>query len=190
MTGGLAPVLGRVAGLVALLWLAFAVMRKGLQPAPGGFLWFMHGVNLVFHEAGHVLFIPFGEFMQVAGGSLLQVIVPAVCAGTFFATRQPGAAAVGLFWTGESIADVAVYAADGRSRALPLLAEGMIHDWNYLLGRVHSLDHAERVGQALFMAGVLTMVAALVLLTLELLRAWHDFRFPRSVDTGECPPVE
>ena len=31
---------------------------------------------LVFHEAGHVLFSFFGQFMAVAGGTLLQVIVP------------------------------------------------------------------------------------------------------------------
>lgn len=26
---------------------------------------FMHGPNLIFHEAGHVIFMPFGEFMTI-----------------------------------------------------------------------------------------------------------------------------
>ena len=36
------------------------------------------GVNLVIHEAGHLIFSPFGEFMTIAGGSLFQVIMPAL----------------------------------------------------------------------------------------------------------------
>lgn len=26
---------------------------------------FIHGPNLIFHEAGHVLFMPFGEFLTI-----------------------------------------------------------------------------------------------------------------------------
>ena len=29
---------------------------------------FLHNVNLVFHEAGHVIFSPFGRFIGVLGG--------------------------------------------------------------------------------------------------------------------------
>ena len=28
---------------------------------------FMHGPNLIFHEAGHVIFMPFGEFITILG---------------------------------------------------------------------------------------------------------------------------
>jgi hypothetical protein len=57
------------------------------------------------------------------------VIVPAVCAGYFLLHRQTASFAVALFWTGESIADVAVYMADAQRRALPLLGgEGVVHD--------------------------------------------------------------
>src|SRR5258705_269533 len=41
---------------------------------------FLHLVNLPFHEAGHYIFLPLGEFMTILGGSLMQVIVPIVCA--------------------------------------------------------------------------------------------------------------
>ncbi len=47
------------------------------------------GVNLVIHEAGHIIFMPFGEFMMIAGGSLFQVIMPAAFAGYFFYHKQP-----------------------------------------------------------------------------------------------------
>ncbi len=40
---------------------------------------FLHGVNLVFHEAGHILFLPVGAFLTALGGSLMQLLVPIVC---------------------------------------------------------------------------------------------------------------
>ena len=39
---------------------------------------FIHGPLLVFHEAGHVLFRPFGEWLTVLGGTLGQLIMPAI----------------------------------------------------------------------------------------------------------------
>ena len=42
---------------------------------------FLHLINLLFHEAGHIIFSPFGQFMTMLGGSLMQVLVPIVCAG-------------------------------------------------------------------------------------------------------------
>ena len=57
---------------------------------------FLHLPNLVFHEAGHILFLPLGRFMTVLGGSLTQVLVPLVCAGAFlWQTRDAFGAAVG-----------------------------------------------------------------------------------------------
>ena len=165
-------VAGRAVGLLLLLWVAFRVLGQGVTLAPGGPVTFLHGVNLVFHEAGHVIFGFFGRFVAVLGGSLNQVLIPAVCVIAFLHTRQRASAAVALFWTGQSLADVAVYAADGRAMALPLLAEGLIHDWNYLLGHTGLLGHAEAVGRLMFGAGALLMLGALAFLALDLLRAW------------------
>ncbi len=130
-------------------------------------------MNLVFHEAGHLIFGFFGQFIAVLGGSLNQVLIPAICVGAFLRTRQYASAAVALFWTGQSLADVAVYAADGRAMALPLLAEGLIHDWNYLLGTTGLLQRAELIGRLMFGGGALLMLGALAFLALDLLRAWR-----------------
>jgi hypothetical protein len=64
-------------------------------------------VNLLIHEAGHVIFMPFGEFISIAGGSLFQLIVPAVFAAYFFRRGQFFSAALVLFWLGESMLNVA-----------------------------------------------------------------------------------
>src|SRR5438094_8705293 len=106
--------MGRLIGLAVLPGLTSLVLANGLTLPSGIILNFLHLINLVFHEAGHVIFGLFGRFVAVLGGSVNQVLVPAVCTGVFLARRQYGSAAVTLFWTGESLADVAVYVADGR----------------------------------------------------------------------------
>ena len=169
----MAATAGRAVGLLLLIWIAFRVLGQGLTLASGGVVAFLHGVNLVFHEAGHLIFGFFGQFVGVLGGSLNQVLIPAICVVAFLRTHQGASAAVAVFWTGQSLADVAVYAADGRAMALPLLAEGLIHDWNYILGHTGLLQHAEAIGRLMFGAGALLMLGALAFLALDLLRLWQ-----------------
>jgi hypothetical protein len=174
-----AAIAGRGLGLLILVVLTWAVLAQGLALQDGAVLAFIHGIDLVFHEAGHVIFGFFGEFLAVLGGSLTQVLMPVIATVAFLRTRQWASGAVTLFWTGQSLTDVAIYAADGRARALPLLAEGLIHDWHYLLGRLGLLPSAEIIGRAIFALGALTMVASLLLLGLDTLRCWNA---PRGMD--------
>ena len=127
---------------------------------------FMHNVNLVFHEAGHVLFRPFGDFMTVAGGSLCQLLVPLVVAAALLVkNRDPFGASLGVWWLGQSFKDLAPYIYDASRLVLPLLggvtgadAPGY-HDWNNILRRFDLLwaDHvvakwSNRAGTALMLA--------------------------------------
>jgi hypothetical protein len=165
------PALLRLAGLAVLLGLGVGIVARGLTPAGGGVLALVHLVDLVFHEAGHVIFGLLGRFPGVLGGSLNQVLIPAVCTGYFLRQRRPAAAAVTLFWTGESLTDVAIYAADGRDMALPLIAEGLVHDWNWMLSELSLREHAPAIGRAIFAAGVTVLAAAVALLAADLGRA-------------------
>ncbi len=158
--------------------LSWQVLARGVSSLQSGVvLGILDGANLIFHEAGHVLFAVFGEFLYVLGGSLVQVAIPAVCAVYFFLRRQPSASAVALFWTGESLTGVAIYIADAKRMELPLLGGdtgGSGHDWNYLLGRLNLINHAEGLGWFVFGLGVVTILAALSLLTADLVRAWKQ----------------
>ena len=71
-----AAVAGRGLGLVVLSVLTWKVLAQGLSYQPGGVLGFIHGIDLIFHEAGHVIFGFFGQFLAVLGGSLMQVLIP------------------------------------------------------------------------------------------------------------------
>lgn len=107
-------------------------------------------VNLAIHEAGHLVFGPFGDQLQFAGGSLFQVLVPLVFAGHFAARRQRFAASVVLGWAGASLLNVARYVADARAQELPLLGgENAIHDWWYLLTEWGMLAREQEIAQGM-----------------------------------------
>ena len=108
---------------------------------------FMHLPNLVFHEAGHVLFRPFGWFMTILGGSLAQLLMPAMLIGLFvFKYHNPFAAAVCTWWLGQSSMDLAPYIDDAMDQKMVLLggrtgadAPGN-HDWANILGEYNVLE--------------------------------------------------
>ena len=172
--------IARAVGLVIMLGLALMILARGLAPSEGGPLAFIHLIDLVFHEAGHVIFGVFGRFLGMLGGSLNQVLIPALCTGYFLWHGRPAAAAATLFWTGESLADVAIYVADGRDMALPLLAEGLTHDWNWILSELSLRNQAPGLGRAVFAMALLVLAAATALLGIDLWRVLSSTRSPRD----------
>ena len=136
-----------------------------LDPMHGSFL---DLVDLPIHEFGHLLFRLLGEFMMVAGGSLFQVILPGVFVGYFIWQRSYYSAAMVLFWVGQSILNVWVYAADAIVMQLVLTsgftgAEGSFHDWNYMLTATGLLTSTKTVAGIIRFAGTLVIIAAGVL---------------------------
>jgi len=138
------------------------------------FLWIAHDpmlgsfldlVDLPIHETGHLIFRLFGEFMGIAGGSLFQVILPAVFVGYFIWREQYYSAAIVLFWVGQSILNVWVYAADAVVMQLVLTSgftgsEGSFHDWNYLLTRTGLIGSTKMVASIIRAAGTLVIIAS------------------------------
>jgi hypothetical protein len=119
---------------------------------------FLDRVDLVFHEAGHLIFGVFGEFIGILGGSLLQVLIPAMVTGYFILSNQRWSGMVTLFWVSQSLFNVSVYVKDARAQALPLLGgEDVIHDWNWLLDRLHLLRWDQTLGNLVFFLGVLAL---------------------------------
>lgn len=128
---------------------------------------FLHLINLPFHEAGHLLFMPFGRFMTILGGSLGQILMPLVCLATFvFKTRDPFGGSVALWWTAENFMDVAPYINDARAMDLMLLGgvtgkEVDAHDWNNLLATLGWLQQDHRLAQLSYGIGTALMLVAL-----------------------------
>ena len=171
-----AAVVGRALLLLGLVVYGWRLARLPIGPAIGDS--FLHLVNLPFHEAGHLVFAPLGRFMSVLGGSLMQLLIPAVCAGTLLLqTRDPFGAACCLWWFGENLLDLAPYVADARALQLVLLggrtgAEVEGHDWEFLLESMGWLHLDRTLGLTGHRIGVLVMVAAIVWAGLVLLAQW------------------
>lgn len=129
---------------------------------------FMHNILLPIHEAGHVLFRPFGEFLMVLGGSLFQLVLPLGIGIAFIVKyRDNFGASIGLWWASVSLVDLSPYIYDALHPQLTLVgggngAEDGPHDWIYLLIRLGQIDNAQRWGSSAHVCGGLLMLAALV----------------------------
>ena len=60
----------------------------------------------MFHEAGHTLFSLFPYWLEIAGGSILQVAVPFFVSVAAFVKRQAYVGSLVLLWVGQSLANV------------------------------------------------------------------------------------
>jgi len=138
------------------LWIVFVVwgldfIAMDWRSNEIGRSWF-HNVNLVFHEAGHVLFTPFGRYVSILGGSLFQILVPLLLMFAFLIKNKDGfAASICLWWVGQSMMDLAPYIGDARALRLPLLGGGTgadapgYHDWENLLRPLGLLQQDTRI---------------------------------------------
>jgi len=124
---------------------------------------FLDYVNLPFHEAGHVFLRPFGETMHFLGGTLFQLLVPALLVW-YFLVRVPNrfAAALCFWWVGENLINISIYMADARELNLPLVGGGH-HDWNHLFYAFGVLDQpsVELISGTTFVLGCVVMLVGL-----------------------------
>ena len=136
---------------------------------------FMHAIVLPIHEAGHIFFIPFGEFMTIAGGSLLQLLMPLIAGGVLLIqNRDPFGAALGLWWCGASMIDLAPYIYDAAEPQLIMLGghtgEDGPHDWIYLLDRFGKVARSQDYGSVAHKIGIVIMIVGLAWAAVVLLR--------------------
>jgi hypothetical protein len=134
------------------------------QAARGnGFLLLMDGAFVPVHEGGHLLFRFFGEFLNIAGGTLLQLGVPIALGIYFLFHRQAQGVAFCMFFFFEQFLPIATYMADARAQDLPLLTIGdgdyVIHDWNYLFGKLGMLQHDVQIAGTFRFLGWIGMLS-------------------------------
>ena len=149
-----------------------------MRPGEGRLL---DSVDLAIHETGHLVFAPFGELVGALGGTLFQLIVPAVFVGYFVRRGDRHAATVPLWWVAQNCWNISVYVRDARAEELPLVGGGE-HDWAYLLGRMGWLAHDQGIGKAVHAAGSLIYLLAIVL---GLLAAMRGLTHVEQVDATQ-----
>lgn len=131
----------RRALVVALLLYGIICLRN---PDEYGLL---DAIDLPIHETGHLVFAPFGEFLQFLGGTIFQLVAPSAFVIYFWRRQDRYAASVVLFWVAQNFWNIARYIGDARAQVLPLVGGGE-HDWAYLLGALGWLRYDQALSGA------------------------------------------
>ena len=162
-----------VSRLAFILWMSFYGLLLIYLAAHYSELTWLDNVHLPIHEGGHLLFGWFGTTLGVWGGTILQLLVPALLVATFaFRADLLGTTfcAVGFF---HSLSGVATYMIDALRRELPLVTVGAPadeaeHDWVHIFGDLGVLRHAIQIGSATRLVAWVGFLATL---------AWFSWRY-------------
>jgi hypothetical protein len=177
-----------VVGARSLVWVGLFLLSWGYILSPiertqvsPTFIHFMIArANLVFHEAGHIIFGFFGELITALAGTATQVLVPLTCVVAFLRQYDAFGATVATWWAGQSLIDSAPYINDARAQQLVLLggvtgrdAPGY-HDWNNALSRLGLLAYDHTFAKAAHLFGSFLIVLALVWGGYQLVRQYQN----------------
>jgi len=141
-----------ISSFLFLPLIVFYIINKGQFTFPDY-------VNLLIHEGGHGIFRVFGDFIYTAGGTIMQILIPLLFLIYYIFQRSKLGFQFSLFWIGESLMNIAPYAADARARVLPLLGGNKTyHDWTWMLSRLNMLDDDIFIGDCFYYAGVVCFI--------------------------------
>lgn len=121
----------------------------------------INNVNLIFHEAGHIFFIFFGDFLHTAGGTLFEFGIPLFLAFYFLIRKDLFATAFCFWWLSTAFYSISTYAGDARLQKLPLLGGDKVgHDWFNMLSSLRILQQTEEVASLFFTLSVVSLSTA------------------------------
>jgi len=140
-------------------------LRQGADP--------LYYIDILVHEAGHLLAMPIyaltnydltslNALFYIFAGSLLQWLAPLTFVVYFIIKRKPFSAFTVLFWFGQSLYDSVPYIGDSLYLNMPLLSEGAIHDWNFLLTQLGWLPHTLSIAKGVLYTAITFLTVSLV----------------------------
>ncbi len=161
-------------------WTVFYALLLFYLALNWGQLTLLDNVHLPIHEGGHLLFGWMGETLGLWGGTLLQLLVPALLAVSFAVRRDLPGTAFCAFALFHSLTGVATYMADALRLELPLVTVGAIadeaqHDWVRIFSSLGVLPHAIQIGNVTRLIAWAGMVGSVAWF------AWRGYRGGASV---------
>ena len=152
---------------IRVWWLSFVLTPIAVYfMVTRGTYTFADNAELFVHEMGHLVFAPMGAPLRMAGGTLLQIIVPLGLAVYAYSYDYRVATQLFVFWLGHSLINVSVYAADARAMSLPLVSlagggDNVMHDWHWMLDGMGILEWDAGIGVAFWIAGGVSFIIAI-----------------------------
>lgn len=175
-----------------LLFLAYVLVQHLRELEYQNF--FLAGIVLGTHEAGHALFsFTRSAFLTIAGGTILQWLAPLIAAGAMWRTqRDYFGVAFCLGWFGASAFSSATYVSDARGQLNLILvspwrgagtsSEVGGGDWHHLLSDLGLLTADTKLALLFKVIGVLSFAGALGL------GGWLCWTMQRLRDEPPPPP--
>ncbi len=165
------PVFYRV---IIFIILSFAIFRlvKGISD----YVPFLNGVNMAFHEAGHIFTMTWAPFEIIAiAGSVFQLLVPLVFILIALKNHYYFDSCMLVVWLGTNLHYIGGYIIDSMKfewASSQLFGPDGIHDWNFLLARWDLLYYSEKIGTTIinisFAIMFLALLCGLILLIMQL----------------------
>jgi hypothetical protein len=168
-----------VSRIQSVCWIVFYSLLLLYLAWHWGEVTLLDNVHLPIHEGGHLLFSWMGETMYVWGGTLLQLIVPALLALNFALRRELPGTVFCVFAFFHSLTGVATYMADALRLELPLVTVGAAadeaqHDWVRIFTSLGVLPHAIQIGNFTRLVAWAGMVGAVAWFWVESYRQTPD----------------
>ncbi|MEW6615826.1 MAG: hypothetical protein AB1401_10220 [Thermodesulfobacteriota bacterium] len=141
-----------------------------------GFIFIIDHANLLFHEAGHIIFGIFGSTLGLYGGTLGQLVFPIITALTFLRQAALVSFSVSMLWLFENFFNIARYMADSRAQELPLVGSGE-HDWTTIFTGIGLLNYDTAVANFVRFIGWLGLISTMLFITYQ----WNRYRKEHTV---------
>ncbi len=124
---------------------------------------FIDNINLLFHEAGHVLMWGFGELVMLLGGTIFQILIPLVLITYFYFKNQTFSASLIFYWLAINLFNISLYSGDALTRELPLITgDPDTHDWNQILFILGWFKYTATISWIFYISGIASMVFGLI----------------------------
>jgi hypothetical protein len=131
---------------------------------------FLDNVNLLIHEAGHLIFGFFPGIFPALGGTINQLLIPILFLIYFYRNKDILGFNFCIFWVGDNLINISVYIKDANKMMLPLIGQndGFGHDWNNILSALNILSMANWIGNFVFILGISALFTSVLGLAINI----------------------
>jgi hypothetical protein len=141
----------------------FGVLRYDPNTQPSIAIMPAQSFDFWMHELAHIATAMLPALITAASGSLSELLLGSVLIFGAFKTRCYFAAMFCCLWMMLACQSVGIYMADARAQRLDLVSLGgalsggdtVIHDWNYIFGKLNLLRLDRFIGGSVRVVGVL-----------------------------------
>ncbi len=159
----------RLIVLIIMLYLSYKIISSD------DYYSLFSGINLAFHEMGHIIFRFGGDIVTALGGTIMQLLIPIAAMIVFIKTPDFTGIPFSLLWLSSNLFYVSWYMRDASSMELPLVSIGggdAYHDWNYLFNHWGILGKEIMISNIILYSAYGIMILSIALMCLMLIRIY------------------